>query len=58
MTSQTTPDDLEYIHSLFKIELAVSIEISLYQIREKNLPARMLYEFVSRAAEITRGTNS
>lgn len=58
MTSQTTPDDLEYIHSLFLIELAVSIEIPLYQIREKSLPARLLYEFVSRAAEITRGTST
>ena len=58
MTSKTTPDDRGFGYSLFKVELAVSLELPLYQIREKNLSVRMLYEFVSRAAEITRGTST
>ena len=58
MTSQTTPSDLEFRYFLFKVELAVSLELPLYQIREKNLPVRKLYELVSRAAEITRGTST
>jgi thiamine-phosphate pyrophosphorylase len=32
------------------------LQIPLFQIREKNLPARKLYELVSRAVEITRGS--
>ena len=55
-TSKTTPNDLEFKHLLLQVELAVFLELPLYQIREKNLPVRMLYELVSRCAEITRGT--
>jgi thiamine-phosphate pyrophosphorylase len=58
MTSRTTPDDLEFRHLLLKVELAVFLEVPLFQIREKNLHARMLYQLVSRAAEITRGTST
>lgn len=57
-TSKTTPDDLEVKHLLLQVELAVSLELPLYQIREKNLPVRTLYDLVSRAAEITRGTST
>ena len=32
--------------------------MSLFQIREKSLPARVLYELTSRAAEITRATQT
>jgi hypothetical protein len=48
MTSKTTPEDLEYLHFMLLIEVAVYLEVPLYQIREKNLPVRMLYELVSR----------
>jgi thiamine-phosphate pyrophosphorylase len=58
MTSKTTPEDLEYLHFMLLIEVAVYLEVPLYQIREKNLPVRMLYELVSRAAKITRGTST
>src|SRR5688500_17234422 len=58
MTSKTTPEDLEFRFLLFQVELAVSLEIPLYQIREKSLPVRTLYEVVSRAARITRGTST
>ena len=58
LTSKTTPDDLEFRFLLFQVELAVFLELPLYQIREKSLPARVLYELVSRAAKITRGTST
>ena len=58
MTSKTTPEDLEYLYLLHLVELAVFLQLPLYQIREKNLPVRMLYELVSRAAEITRGSST
>jgi thiamine-phosphate pyrophosphorylase len=38
------------------VEAAVTAEVPLFQIREKKLPARVLYELVSRAAEISRDT--
>lgn len=38
------------------VERAVAAEISLVQIREKSLSARVLYELTTRAAAITRGT--
>ena len=58
MTSKTTPSDLEFAFILHLIETAVFLEVPLFQIREKNLPARMLYELVSRAVEITRDTST
>jgi thiamine-phosphate pyrophosphorylase len=58
MSRQTDTDDLEFRHSLVKVELAVHLELPLYQIREKDLPVRTLYELVSRAAKITRGTST
>ena len=54
-TSQTTPDDPEFASVLHLVESAIIRKIPLFQIREKRLPARVLYELVSRAAEITRG---
>ncbi|MCA1578813.1 MAG: thiamine phosphate synthase [Acidobacteria bacterium] len=55
-TSKTTPDDLKFIFILHLVETAVFVGLPLFQIREKNLPVRVLYELVYRAAEITRGT--
>lgn len=55
-TKQTTPDDLEFVYILLQVEVAVLIGLSYFQIREKNLPVRMLYELVSRAAQHTRGS--
>ena len=51
-TSQTTPDILQLIRA------AVEAEVTLFQIREKSLPARALYELMARAAEITRGSKT
>ncbi len=40
------------------VEVAVATQITLLQIREKNLSARVLYELTNRAVEITRGTST
>lgn len=58
MSRQTIPDELELLYFVHLVELAVHLELPLYQIREKELPVRKLYELVSRAAEITRGTST
>ena len=51
-TSQTTPDILRLVRA------AVEAGVSLFQIREKSLPTRVLYELTTRAAEITRGSKT
>ncbi len=40
------------------VEAAVAADISLVQIREKELTTRVLYELVTRAASITRSTGT
>jgi len=40
------------------VQAAVEAEVPLFQIREKSLPARELYELTSRAIEITRGSKT
>ena len=54
--SETTPDDDDFIRVLHLAEAAVAAQISLFQIREKNLSARVLYELAARATKITRGS--
>lgn len=51
-TSQTTPDVLRFLQAV------VTAQLPLVQIREKSLPARVLYELTVRAVDITRGTNT
>ena len=51
-TSQTIPDILRLLRA------AVETEVPLFQIREKSLPARVLYDLTTRAAEITRGSRT
>jgi thiamine-phosphate pyrophosphorylase len=57
-TSQTTPDDQEFASILQLVETAVVRKIPLFQIREKKLTTRVLYDLVSRALEITRGSST
>ena len=57
-TSKTTPDDHDFNRILYLTEGAVAAQISLFQIREKNLSARVLYELVTRATKITRGSST
>lgn len=54
--SETTPDDDDFIRILHLAEAAVAAQLSLFQIREKDLSARVLYELAARATKITRGS--
>lgn len=51
-TPHTISDTLRFVRA------AVEAEVTLLQIREKSLPARVLYELVTRAAEITRDSKT
>ena len=51
-TPQTISDTLRFVRA------AVEAEVVLLQIREKSLPARVLYELVARAAEISRDSKT
>ena len=55
---QTTPDDPQFSEILRLVRAAVDADVPLFQIREKSLQARVLYELVARAAEITRGSRT
>jgi len=55
---KTTPDSEEFSHILQLVEAAVEAEISLVQIREKRLTARVLYELVVRCAALTRASRT
>jgi thiamine-phosphate pyrophosphorylase len=55
-TAQTTPDDPEFANVLRFVEAASAAQISLVQIREKELTARVLYELASQSADLTRGS--
>lgn len=55
-SGKTSPHDFSEILRL--VRAAVDADIPLFQIREKLLPARALYELVARAAEITRGSKT
>jgi thiamine-phosphate pyrophosphorylase len=53
MQSTTTPSGKEFAQLLTLIENAVAAGINLIQIREKELPARALYELALRAVALT-----
>lgn len=55
ITSGTTrtPEDI-----LPLIEAAVAAKVPLFQIREKKVSARVLYDLTARASEITRGSDT
>jgi thiamine-phosphate pyrophosphorylase len=57
-TSRTTPDDPEFSRILELLQACVSTFIPLFQIREKSLSARVLYELTRQAVEITRGSET
>ena len=57
-TRQTTPDDPQFSDILRLVRAAVDAEVPLFQIREKVLSARVLFELVARATEITRGSKT
>lgn len=49
----TSPDEI-----LLLLRAAVDAEVPLFQIREKSLDARALYELTTRAVEISRGSKT
>lgn len=55
-SGKTSPHDFSEILRL--VRAAVDAEVPLFQIREKSLPARVLYELVARATEITHGSRT
>jgi thiamine-phosphate pyrophosphorylase len=57
-TSATTPDDNEFNRILNLVQAAVAAQVSLVQIREKMLGARVLYELVGRAVIMTRDSST
>ncbi|HJP91607.1 MAG TPA: thiamine phosphate synthase [Pyrinomonadaceae bacterium] len=57
-TAQTTPEDPQFLNILQLVRAAVAAEVPLFQIREKALQARVLYELTARAVEITRGSKT
>lgn len=52
----TTPSSEEFSRILTLVRAAVAARISLVQLREKKLSARVLFELTVRAAEITRAS--
>lgn len=54
--SNTTRDDYEFVRILHLAQAAVTEQVSLFQIREKSLSGRVLYELVTEAVKITRGS--
>jgi len=57
-TAQTTPEDPQFSNILRLIQAAVDAHVSLFQIREKALSARVLYELTASAVDITRGSKT
>jgi thiamine-phosphate diphosphorylase len=57
-TSTTTPESQEFSNILNLIAAATAAEVSLVQLREKALSARVLYELTLCSVVITRGTRT
>jgi thiamine-phosphate pyrophosphorylase len=55
-TSNTTPDTEDFLHLLNLVRAAIAAQIPLFQIREKNLSARLLYELTTKAAALVQGS--
>ena len=53
-TIETTPASKEFASVLKLVAAAVAANVSLFQIREKNLKARVLEELTVKASEVTR----
>lgn len=57
-TPATTPSSEDFQSVLALLRAAVHARITLFQLREKNLSARVLYGLAARSAEITHGTST
>jgi thiamine-phosphate pyrophosphorylase len=58
MTKATTPSTEDFARLLKLVSAAVAAGVSLIQLREKNLSARVLYELALRAAAITGASST
>lgn len=54
----TTAASEEFRHIQLQVSTAVAAGIQLIQIREKNLPARVLFELTASAVDIARGSST
>ncbi|HEY0077714.1 MAG TPA: thiamine phosphate synthase [Pyrinomonadaceae bacterium] len=54
----TTPASEEFKSLLALVRVGIAARVTLIQLREKHLPARLLYELTARAADITRATGT
>ncbi len=52
----TNEGSIEFARLLDVVRAAIAARVSLIQLREKNLSARLLYELTVRAARLTRGS--
>lgn len=57
-TAGTTANDPQFLSILRLVEAAVAAQVPLFQIREKALQARVLFELVVRAVEIVSGSET
>ena len=57
-TAQTTAASEEFSALLRLVAAAVAAKVPLFQIREKNLTARALYELMTEAAQLVRGSQT
>jgi thiamine-phosphate pyrophosphorylase len=55
-TTETTPQSDEFSQILRLVESAVELKIPLFQIRERELSGRVLYQLAVRAVDLTRGS--
>ena len=55
---RTTPSSKEFIDVLKVVAAAVAAKVSLIQLREKRLSARVLFELTVQAAQITRNSET
>ena len=55
---RTTPSSKEFVDVLKVVAAAVAAKVSLIQLREKRLSARVLFELTVQAAQITRKTET
>lgn len=55
---ETTPTGDDFLRLLATVRAAAGAGVSIVQLREKLLPARVLYELAARSAEIVRGTRT
>lgn len=56
-TAQTASSDPQFSNILASVRTAIDAGVNLFQIREKALSARVLYELTASAVEIARGSN-